>query len=53
MPYTLQKSGDGYKVFGPGGPKSKKPLPRSNAVKQLRALYAAMPQEERPLKRAR
>lgn len=43
MPYKLQKVGDGYIVVNSdtGKRHSNKPLPRSRAVAQMRALYAA------------
>ena len=44
MPYKLEKSGKGYVVTGPSGPKSNHPLSREMAVKQMRALYANEPE---------
>lgn len=41
MPYRLQKSGSLFYVVGPSGRHSKKPMPRSRAVRQMRALYAS------------
>lgn len=46
MPYDMKKEGGGYKVYGPSGPKSKKPLTLQKAKAQIRALYANT-QEER------
>ncbi len=43
MPYHMGKSGDGYKVMGPSGPKSKHPMSKENAAAQMRALYANEP----------
>ena len=43
MPYDIKKSGGGYKVFGPSGAKSKKPLTLRKAKAQMRALYANEP----------
>lgn len=43
MPYKLAKVKGGYKVKGPTGFKSKKPLSKSEATSQLRALYANVP----------
>jgi hypothetical protein len=40
MPYKMQKSGSGFKVVGPSGPKSRVSLPRERALAQMRALYA-------------
>lgn len=42
MPYHVKKSGKGYKVFKKGSSKSysKKPLTKSKAHAQMRALYA-------------
>ena len=40
MPYKVRKSGGGYKVYGPSGAKSKKPLSKAKAGAQARALYA-------------
>ena len=50
MPYKIVKSGKGYKVKTKIGSKkvhSKKPLSHSQAVKQLRAMYANMPKGEK------
>ena len=43
MPYVVKKSGSGYKVFKKGSSKSssKKPLHKSNAEAQQKALYAS------------
>ena len=43
MPYNLKKSGKGYKVqtTASGATHSKKPMPKSRAMAQMRALYAA------------
>lgn len=43
MPYNLEKSGSGFKVMGPSGAKSKRPLSKEMAVRQMRALYANEP----------
>jgi len=40
MPYHIKKSGKGFKVFGPSGAKSNKPLTLRKAKAQQRALYA-------------
>jgi hypothetical protein len=42
MPYKVQKSGKGYKVVtkGTGKTHSQKPMPKSRAMAQMRALYA-------------
>lgn len=40
MPYIIKKSGKGFKVHSPKGPKSKKPLTLRQAQAQQRALYA-------------
>lgn len=40
MPYRLEQSGAGYYVVGPSGRHSRKPMSRSRAVRQMRALYA-------------
>lgn len=44
MPYDIRKTGSGYKVVGPSGPKSKKPLTLRKAKAQMRALYANEPE---------
>lgn len=43
MPYQLQKSGSGYVVVNPatGRKHSNRPMSRTRAVRQMRALYAA------------
>lgn len=47
MPYHVKKSGSGYKVFGPSGAKSKKPMSKEKVRKQQAALYAnANPKNE-------
>lgn len=40
MPYKIAKSGDGYKVHSPSGPKSKHPLTLRQARRQQAAIYA-------------
>lgn len=40
MPYKLVKSGKGWKVKGPSGVKSKRPLTRAKAKAQMKAIYA-------------
>lgn len=40
MPYSVEKVPGGYKVKGPSGYKSNKPLSQQKANAQLRALYA-------------
>ena len=40
MPYDVRKSGKGFKVFSPNGPKSKKPMTLRRARAQQRAIYA-------------
>jgi len=40
MPYKLRKDKEGYKVNGPSGDKSKKPMTLRNAKAQLRLLNA-------------
>jgi hypothetical protein len=47
MPYSLRKVQGGYKVYGPNGPKSQKPLPKARAEAQLRALYANEPKAKK------
>lgn len=49
MPYDVQKSGDGYKVFHKGTNKSfsSKPLPKAKAEAQQRAIYANTHNESR------
>lgn len=39
MPYKIEKSGDGYKVVSPNGPKEHHPISHEMAERQLRALY--------------
>jgi hypothetical protein len=39
MPYTMKKEGGGYKVYGPSGPKSKKPLTLRKAKAQIGLLH--------------
>lgn len=42
MPYSIEKSGSGYKVEGPGGKHySKHAQTKAKATAQMRALYAA------------
>jgi hypothetical protein len=42
MPYSIQKSGSGYKVEGPGGKHySKHAQSKAMATRQMRALYAS------------
>lgn len=43
MPYKLVKVKGGYKVKGPSGTKSNKPLTKAAATRQMRALYANEP----------
>lgn len=47
MPYQLKKSGSGYKVESKdtGKTHSSKPLPKTRAKAQMRALYSAMKTE--------
>ncbi len=47
MPYELKKSGSGYQVVSKdtGKTHSKKPLSKSTASAQMRALYANMKKE--------
>ena len=47
MPYKLRKSGSGYQVVSKdtGKTHSKKPIPKSRAAAQMRALYMAMKSE--------
>lgn len=47
MPYSLKKSGSGYKVMSKdtGKTHSNKPIPKSRAKAQMRALYANMKKE--------
>ena len=40
MPYDVKKSGKGYRVYSPSGPKSKKPMTLRQAHAQQRAIYA-------------
>jgi hypothetical protein len=40
VPFKVKKSGKGYKVVSPNGPKSKKPLTLRRAKAQQRAIYA-------------
>jgi hypothetical protein len=40
MPYEVKKSGKGFRVFSPSGPKSKKPLTLRQARQQQKAIYA-------------
>jgi hypothetical protein len=40
MPYEVKKSGKGFKVFSPNGPKSKKALTLRMARQQQKAIYA-------------
>jgi hypothetical protein len=47
MPYSIKKFGKGYKVVGPSGAKSKKPLSKARAQAQTRALYANEPKARR------
>ena len=46
MPYGLEQADGGYYVVGPGGRKSKKPLPLERAKRQMSALYVHMPVAE-------
>ena len=39
MPYRIRRVRGGYKVYGPGGAKSKKPLSKKRARQQQKALY--------------
>ncbi len=39
MPYDIKKT-DGFKVYGPSGPKSKKGMTLRNAKRQMRLLQA-------------
>jgi hypothetical protein len=42
MPYSVERSGSGYRVHGPGGKTySKHPQSKAQATRQLRALYAS------------
>jgi hypothetical protein len=43
MPYKLRKAKGGFKVYGPSGAKSKKPMTLRKAKAQQRALYANAP----------
>lgn len=44
MPYKIKCTGKNKcKVYGPNGPKSKKPLTKAKALAQMRALYAHEP----------
>ncbi len=47
MPYKIVKSGKGYKVSGPSGTKSRKPLSKAKAQAQMRALYANEPKAKK------
>lgn len=40
MPYSVKKSGKGFKVYSPTGAKSKQPLTLRNARQQQKAIYA-------------
>ncbi len=46
MPYTMKKEGGGYKVYGPSGPKSKKPLTLRKAKAQIAILESKMKTEK-------
>ena len=50
MPYKIKKVKGGYKVSGPSGTKSKKPLTKAKATAQMRALYANEPKARRKKK---
>jgi len=39
MPYKIEKSGKGYRVFSPHGAKSKKPMSYRKARLQQKAIY--------------
>lgn len=45
MPYTIKKEGSGYRVHGPSGPKSKKPLTMRKAKAQIAILESKMKEE--------
>ena len=47
MPYKLKKVKGGFKVSGPSGTKSKKPLSKERAKAQMRALYANEPKAKK------
>ena len=47
MPYKLKKVKGGYKVSGPSGVKSKRPLSKAKARAQQRALYANAPDKRK------
>ena len=40
MPYEVKKVKGGWKTFSPNGPKSKKPMSKSKARQQQKAIYA-------------
>lgn len=44
MPYSIRKSGNGYKVYNKNTGKtySKKSMPKERAIKQMRAMYASV-----------
>ncbi len=43
MPYKIKEVKGGYKVSGPSGLKSKKPMTKKKARQQQKALYANAP----------
>jgi hypothetical protein len=47
MPYTIKKVKGGYKVRGPSGYKSKKPLSKARARAQQKALYVHAPDKKK------
>lgn len=47
MPYAIVKVKGGYKVKGPSGFKSKRPLSKARARAQQRALYVHAPDRRR------
>jgi hypothetical protein len=50
VPYRMRKVKGGYKVKGPSGFKSKKPLAKKKAAAQMRALYANEPKARKKKK---
>lgn len=48
MPYEVKKSGKGFKVFSPSGPKSKAPMSKDKARAQQAAIYANTKEESAP-----